>query len=318
MSEKNAANEARLILLHALTPVHVGTGQAVANVDLPIAREKATGYPIIPASAFKGVLRDYFKFVKQQPDSWLIRAFGSEPPRSEQASSTETAPQLESGDWAFTDLRILCLPVRSFYGTFAYVTCPLVLKRLLQVAKALGVKAPFSETVPDVKDTKIVLANQDTLGREGKVYLEELDLEVGENGDVGKIAKDLARCLFGSSTDEQGESSEPNSQSKLAEQEMFTQRFAIVSNQIFDYLSETATEIAARVRLDDNVKTVISGALWYEEAVPAESIFYGFVTHVKPAGHQVPLNQLDSQMLVQIGGDATIGRGICKVVIVHE
>ncbi|MFN7019291.1 MAG: RAMP superfamily CRISPR-associated protein, partial [Fimbriimonadales bacterium] len=52
--------ETKLIFLHALTPLHVGTGQAVANVDLPIAREKATGLPIVPASAFKGVLRDHY------------------------------------------------------------------------------------------------------------------------------------------------------------------------------------------------------------------------------------------------------------------
>lgn len=37
--------DTRLILLHALTPLHVGTGQAVGKVDLPIAREKATGFP---------------------------------------------------------------------------------------------------------------------------------------------------------------------------------------------------------------------------------------------------------------------------------
>jgi CRISPR-associated protein Cmr3 len=89
-------NETRLILLHALTPLHVGTGQAVGNVDLPIAREKATGFPIVPASALKGVLRDNFN-----NQSWATQAFGD----------TDQA-----GAWVFTDLRILCLPVRSFFG----------------------------------------------------------------------------------------------------------------------------------------------------------------------------------------------------------
>lgn len=34
-----------LYWLYALSPVHVGTGQGVGFVDLPIAREKVTGWP---------------------------------------------------------------------------------------------------------------------------------------------------------------------------------------------------------------------------------------------------------------------------------
>lgn len=108
----------RMVLLHALTPLHVGTGQAVGNVDLPIAREKATGFPIVPASAFKGVLRDLFRTGDNEED-WVIRAFGDEK---------------VAGAWVFTDLRLLCLPVRSFYGVFAYATCPLILRQLQQRA----------------------------------------------------------------------------------------------------------------------------------------------------------------------------------------
>ncbi len=36
---------ARLLLLHALSPIHCGTGQSVSGIDLPIAREKATNIP---------------------------------------------------------------------------------------------------------------------------------------------------------------------------------------------------------------------------------------------------------------------------------
>lgn len=121
-----------LVLLHALTPLHVGTGQAVGNVDLPIAREKATGFPIVPASAFKGVLRDLYD---SQP--WASQAFGN---------------QDAAGAWLFTDLRLLCLPVRSFYGVFAYATCPLILRQLQQRAQAFGV-AGFENLTLEVADT---------------------------------------------------------------------------------------------------------------------------------------------------------------------
>lgn len=288
-------HKAKLVLLHALTPVHVGTGQAVANIDLPITREKATGFPIIPASAFKGVLRDHFKFSAKWDNDKLTKAFGSEPP---QPNDTERQPV--GGDWAFTDLRILCLPVRSFYGTFAYVTCPLVLRRFKQMMQVFVGSELFSE-VPAVEGTQVLLASDKTLSRDNKVYFEELDLEAKGDEPTRQVANELARKLFGENN---------------KEVQVLLNRFAIVSDQVFDYFSETATEIAARVRLDDATKTVAGSALWYEEFVPAESIFYGFVVHTKQLPEaQVALDELKVDGYLQIGGEATIGRGLCRVVI---
>jgi len=267
--------EKRLILLHALTPLHVGTGQAVANVDLPIAREKATGFPIVPASALKGVLRDYFT---KQP--WASQAFGD----------TDQA-----GAWVFTDLRILCLPVRSFFGVFAYATCPLILERLRRHAAAFGITG-FENLSVAVDGIQIALTSDSALRRDGKVYLEDLDLEVTQGQQVDAVARAIADKL----------------QLEGDERSHFIARFAVVSNDVFTFLSETATEVVARVRLADDTKTVASGGLWYEEAVPAEAVFYGFVgaTSAEPS-----LKSLQIDQPLQIGGDATIGRGLCKVVI---
>lgn len=271
-------NETRLILLHALTPLHVGTGQAVGNVDLPIAREKATGFPIVPASALKGVLRDYFR--NQQGDEAEKQVFGD----------TDQA-----GAWVFTDLRILCLPVRSFFGVFAYATCPLILERLRRHAEAFGITG-FENLSVAVDGTQIALTRDSSLQKDGKVYLEDLDLAVKTGQQVDTVAQAIADKL----------------QLGGGERSHFMARFAVVSNDVFTFLSETATEVVARVRLEDNTKTVASGGLWYEEAVPAEAIFYGFVgaTSAEPS-----LASLQIDQPLQIGGDATIGRGLCKVVI---
>lgn len=83
---------------------------------------------------------------------------------------------------------------------------------------------------------------------------------------------------------------------------------------MFNFFSETATEINARVRLDDT-KTVADGGLWYEEAVPAEAIFYGFIA---TTGTEPALEALGDERLLQIGGDASIGRGVCRVVMRDE
>ena len=40
-----------LLFLHALSPLHAGTGQGIGAIDLPIAREKATGIPYLPGSS---------------------------------------------------------------------------------------------------------------------------------------------------------------------------------------------------------------------------------------------------------------------------
>jgi len=269
---------AAIIYLHAITPVHSGTGQAAAVIDLPIAREKATGWPVIPASSLKGVLRALLG--SGEDDA----RFGSKD---------------QAGAWCFGDQRILCLPVRSFFGTFAYVTCPLALARLCRDAEALGAERPFTQAPSSVDEQRILVTRGSALARNGKVYLEDLDFDAAEEEVAGVVAGALADILFGDSPDR------------------FTERFAIVADSVFDYLSETATEITARVRLKEDTKTVESGGLWYEEAVPAEAIFWGAVVaadHAKRNGAVAGFEELKDG-LVQIGGDASTGRGLCRMVV---
>jgi len=48
---------AQLTFVHALSPLHAGIGQGAGVIDLPIAREKATGIPFLPGSSLKGALK---------------------------------------------------------------------------------------------------------------------------------------------------------------------------------------------------------------------------------------------------------------------
>ena len=50
-------NTAMLGLL-AETPVHPGAGRGMGVVDLPVAREASTDYPVLVGSSLKGALRD--------------------------------------------------------------------------------------------------------------------------------------------------------------------------------------------------------------------------------------------------------------------
>src|SRR2546430_8961306 len=107
-------NESCLTFIHALSPLHAGTGQGVGVIDLPIAREKATNLPYLPGSTLKGSMRDECEGNAQtKPNCETL--FGKANPVSDSAYA---------GSAIFTDQRLLCLPVRSLLGTFAWVTSP--------------------------------------------------------------------------------------------------------------------------------------------------------------------------------------------------
>lgn len=272
-----------IVYLHAITPVHSGTGQAVAVIDLPIAREKSTGWPIIPGSSIKGVFKDAYS----GGDDEKGRLFGT--PDS-------------AGQVVFTDQRILCLPVRSFFGTFAYVTSPLVLRRFKEDFQALGASIPFDAPVPEITgEASCKVTNNAVITRGGKVYLEDLDVSAEPADAVTPIAGGLAKALFAGS----GEA-----------QRQFQERFAIASDELFNFLSESATEIVARIRLDPKTGTTSTGEgnLWYEEALPSETLFAGAALCTNGDEPQRVLEVLNGKF-IQVGGDASVGRGLCRVIV---
>jgi CRISPR-associated protein Cmr4 len=88
----------------------------------------------------------------------------------------------------------------------------------------------------------------------------------------------------------------------------------------FDFFCETATEVNARIKMDPERRTVDKhiGGLWYEEAVPAETILAGLVWCDRiPAARQVQETEvmgLVKSSSLQIGGKATVGRGRVRFV----
>jgi CRISPR-associated protein Cmr4 len=270
---------AKILYLHAITPIHSGVGHTVGVIDLPIAREKATGWPQIPGSSVKGVIRQS----ERGPED---RGGDKDSDRLKKRFGDQDA----MGEVAFGDQRILFLAVRSFAGTFAYVTSPLVLERFRRDVTLMGLTVQLPAASP--ASLEVAVAEGSELLHGGKVYLEDIDLTpAGAKIDPGGLAAQLFDAP--------------------AEQQAFGRRVAVVPNTVFDFLCETATEITARVALESESKTVRRGGLWYEEAVPAESIFAGPVLH--PMGKELP--DLKPPAYLQFGGNATVGRGICRCVL---
>ncbi len=282
-------NQTALLFLHALSPLHAGTGQGIGAIDLPIAREKATGIPYLPGSSLKGVLRD-------RAASWdrdtLFAVFG---PDTEAASEHAGAVQVG-------DAKLLLLPVRSLYGLFALVTSPYLLERFRREAHRVGVDTPGGLEVPSPEQVLLAPGSR-VLGAEQKVYLEDLDLKAQEEAGAKAWEDWMAERL---SVPVKG-------------------RLAVVHDDLMGYLLETATEVVARIRLDDETKTVARGALWYEENLPAESVLYSLIRAEasRRKGKDLPAEAVFALVkgllegAVQLGGKATVGRGLCAFKVVE-
>jgi len=286
---------AKLLFVHALSPLHAGTGQGVGVIDLPIAREKATGLPYLPGSSLKGCLRD---LCKEQDN--CVRVFG---PDTTNADDHAGAAQ-------FTDQRLLLMPIRSLKGTFAWVTSPYLLHRLMRDAEDTQVKSSLPAAAPQVtQEMECIVVSDDCAikmvndGRQQAV-LEELDLQVNTQQNADDWARWLAKHIF------------PDD---ATWQQMLKARLCIVHDDVLAFLLQTATEITARIKLRDDTKTVQKGGLWYEESLPTETILCGLVaaTPVESIGlnsDQI-LETIEGLLgrTIQFGGNASVGRGLCRV-----
>jgi CRISPR-associated protein Cmr4 len=246
----------QLIFIHALSPLHAGTGQGVGVIDLPIAREKATGLPFLPGSSLKGSLRSLCdKKIRSQ-------IFGDEP--------TGIVGEYTASTVQFSDQRLLLLPIRSLAGTFAWVTCPYVLRRLARDIADAQIPLPQASlpVIADAKEcmtanrqeTKIVFSDT------SMVYLEDLDLKASDSPEVKAWAIWIAQRSFSDST----------------WQQVLVERMCVVHDDVFNFLIDTSTEITARIKLKEDSKTVQDGGLWYEEALPTETILSGIVLFTPP------------------------------------
>jgi CRISPR-associated protein Cmr4 len=275
-------------------------GRGVGFIDLPIIREKVTCWPLVPGSAVKGVMRDHFDQKKNEKKDEERKAF-EKLINAAFGKPEDDSGNANSGSLVFTDARIVCLPVRSLYGTFAYVTSRLVLERLTRDLIAAGYKDV--PEAPEADETEVLNATGSKLAVDNKVFFEDLDFTArADNDRTQKWAEMLAGAIF-SSDDARWQS-------------IFKERFAIVSDNSFNFLSETGTEVAAHIRIEDNKKIVAKGALWYEEALPVETILAGIAWCDRVYGgngvkQETILSTFCSDSLpeLQIGGKATVGKG---------
>lgn len=288
----------KLFWIETLSSTHVGTGRGLGYIDLPLHREKVTNWPMIPGSTIKGVLADSFQAGSngRKGNNDKITAFGI-------ADDAETGVS-RAGGLLFSDARLLCLPVRSFSGTFAWCTSRLALQQFL---RDTGCNLKLPETNP--KDQALVCA-QCSLGtplganNQMKVILEEYDLSLASDPKVEEIANWIATRLFDSNDEWQ---------------RIFKQRFAIVPEELFNHLCLTGTEVVTRVRIDEETGVAADGQLWTEESLPVGTILTSTVGCDRRIGDEKEQDRIlnlyaNNETSLQMGGKASVGRGRVRCV----
>jgi CRISPR-associated protein Cmr4 len=305
--------EPKPYFLFTRTPLHVGAGQSVGYVDLPIQREPHTRIPIVPGSSLKGVLRDLFPGddpASKETRYWL---FGHDTEEKEQS-------KYQAGALLIGEARVLCFPVRSAKGSFAWITCPLALARYARDGKPQnGQRQPLPTTFDGLTETpnadgrvtvlagaEVALARSEGTHQVREVVLEEYTylaqftdaLTQWENHlkDLPSLAGDpVWRLLPG--------------------------RLVIVPDGIFSFYVQSACEIAQHVAINDDTGTAQDKALFNQENCPAETLFHGVMSaqkiNGKPAeGENGALSKLASLngKPLQIGGGETTGLGWCSFI----
>lgn len=306
-----------ILYLFTRTPLHVGAGASVGAIDQPVQRERHTGFPIIPASSLKGSFADQWNAglvddeTKDGTKKVRVNKKGDIAEAAWLFGSDNDKPAF-AGSLIFSEARVLAFPIRSAKGSYAWITCPLMLQR----AKRDGV---ISSGIPsEPKDDEAIFKSDGHLALSVKIKgVDRIQVVLEEytftNTNTYPVA--LAQELAG-----------------LIEDELFetiAERLVVLSNGMMSHFVSTTCEIAQHVRISDETGTAEEGGLFNQENVPSETLFYSVLSATKsrvPAG-DLQNKSADDALTVfetklqqahhtfQFGGDASTGLGFCTVTL---
>lgn len=237
--------------LHALSPLRVGVEASLDAINLPTMREVHTQHPVLPGSSIKGTLRAEWTGQKEQ--TYL---FG--PERNNSAD--------HRGALSFTDANLVALPVRSLYGTFAWVTSHFALQRVHRHHAHAGIACKALETLLNTaKDNEILVCSKSKLlsgSALSKVYIEEFEANAKESSELKAAAQALAEEIW---------------PENIPAQDFFVGRLLLLPGTDLDALCVTSLEVRSRVSINPETGTAQTSGPWTEEAMPAETLLVGLV-----------------------------------------
>lgn len=284
------------MFLYSVSPVHMGAGTALGAIDNPIQRERHTQHPMLAGSGLKGALRhEAMQLWKDDLDE-VYAVFG---PETAKASD-------HAGALAISDAQIVLYPVRSLKSSYVYATCPTALRRLARLLALAGHPLADLASLVEPEPNQALVADESLLN-DGKLVLEAYAFEGREGRSMERTAQWLGdHALTGDGMD--------------YFQDKMKKHLVVLHDDRFNYFVRNATVVEPHVRIDDETGTASTGGLFYTENVPPEALFVSLVMasqdRRKGMGKERPSDLMLSKLrnalgtrMVQVGGDATTGRG---------
>jgi CRISPR-associated protein Cmr4 len=212
-------------------------------------------------------------------------------------------------------------------GVFAWITCPKVLDRFKRDLKLAG-----EENIPDMpKGNAAPTAPKDCqlFVRDDKIVLEEYTFEIIKDNDTGGVCSKFAVWLSKNVIPKVGEYS--------YWREKIRKDIVVLPDGDFRDFVNLSTEVITRTKINNETGTVQSGALFTEEYLPTETILYSLALTTpifKKNGNEKGIFQKTDDKseeelvmeyftkglpeVIQIGGNATIGKGIVRTNVLGE
>ncbi len=284
------------LFLYAVSPVHAGGGQATGLIDNPIQRERHTAHPAIAGSGIKGAVRHGFEALGGDPNH-IDALFGPE----------SRSGDLHAGAVSFGDAQTVAIPVRSLKGGYVYATSPQALARAQRLLALCGRNTDWE--IPAVEEGKALFTNPEFLSTENRLHLEADEFEATPSQAVHAIADELATLAL------------PDEPGHAFFRDKLKTDLVVLNESDFDHFAEHAMLIEPHVRIKKDTGTADPGSLFYSENLPPESLLLAPVmasaTRGSHGDEAIPANGVMSQLVtvldgqpLQVGGDATTGRGL--------
>jgi CRISPR-associated protein Cmr4 len=313
----------KLLCIFTRTPLHVGAGASVGAIDQPIQRERHTGFPIIPASSLKGSFADQWPATHEHKEG--KRRLATETLDKDGRKTTilksadvaawlfgsDTTDLSFAGSLLFSEARLLAFPIRSARGSYAWITCPLMLQRAVR-------DGVIDNTIPpEPKDDEAIFKEAGPLALGSEVEGRKRYQVVLEDycfTHTDSYPNELADALAGLVPGDRLFAS-------------IAERLVILSNGMMSHFATTACEVAQHVRISDETGTAEGTGLFNQENVPADTLFYsvlrstpGRSDHFKKKSADDAVAEFEAKLhaarhVFQFGGDASTGLGFCSVVL---
>ncbi|BCU67987.1 type III-B CRISPR module RAMP protein Cmr4 [Sulfolobales archaeon HS-7] len=293
-----------VILIYAITPLHVGAGRSGGAVDLPVQRDPFN-YPVVYASSFKGALKSFCATLYNSPlEDGRINC--------EKAGiccclfGPEKGDETGSGVISVTDLIPLLVPIPSNTHGYIYGTSRYLISRVTDLLE---------------------LTSNESLRSAIKKFYGNSSGEV----DVAGLKKPLIKIENPTMFTGLG---------KLSEK--INDGITVLEDDEGSEILERAYIRMTRNKINLSTKTTNEGGLWTEEYLPQGTIMFGLLVPSLPKVNKYCRNHEEicsdncfanqykeflkmatgsesgNSFYMNLGGKETIGRGVIKVSLLRE